>query len=584
MKSFFVCLLALATLTDSYAKAPCIVAVSLDPPQDNNTRIIEPTLKRLTEVLGEKNLKVVRLPLGDLEKRIVEGKIDIFLSTSGLSRRMIQKGASQLATMLSDRFPNPNKAYGTLFITSSDSQINSLKDMKGKSLVTNLKGGFYGHQIGLGELAKQGFDPYTFFSSTFYVGRDLKNVVNAVIEKKAEIGSISSCFLEDTYQPNDPIWRLIKPIAVKKNNSPCLSSTDLYPNWSISSMPTTSADIAKKVTTALLTMPKTKDGLSWGIGTDSTKTDELFKELQLGPFDFLKDWFSKEFRSRYAIWVFLVVTLLIFSLVTSFVLGKIVKRRTASLTSSLEAQRTLQKKARIALDRVNILEKYGIVDQLSTIVAHELRQPFTTIKAFLYGAQRKAEKGNLSNQEMVEILCKIRKQSDRAETIVNHVRNYAKQRERTNTIFDFGAAVNKACQNFKDCGNFSGQIFASIERELFVRGDQLEIEIVVSNLLRNSLDSLTSTQTRKPKINLKVFSENQMAKLIVADNGGYTPTPSGNPFTMKEFNSEKKNGLGLGLVIVKAIAARYGGRFSLDIKENKATASFYIPLEEKDDN
>ncbi len=83
-------------------------------------------------------------------------------------------------------------------------------------------------------------------------------------------------------------------------------------------MPTTSADTAKKITTALLTMPKTKDGLGWSIGTDSTKTDELFRDLQLGPFGFLKDWFSKEFRSRYAIWIFLVIALLVFSLITSF--------------------------------------------------------------------------------------------------------------------------------------------------------------------------------------------------------------------------------------------------------------------------
>ncbi len=233
---------------------------------------------------------------------------------------------------------------------------------------------------------------------------------------------------------------------------------------------------------------------------------------------------------------------------------------------------------------MNVLEKYGIVDQLSSIVAHELRQPFTTIKAFLYGAQRKAEKGNLSNQEMVDILCKIRKQSDRAETIVNHVRNYAKQREQTNATFDFGSAVSNAFQNFKDCGNFSGQIIANIEKGLLVKGDQLEIELVVSNLLRNSLESLTTTQIKKPKINLQVFSEDQMAKLIVIDNGGNTPISKDNSFSTKEFNSEKKNGLGLGLVIVRAIATRYGGRFSLHIYENKAIASFCIPLKVKDGN
>lgn len=127
-----------------HAAEPVVVGVSLDPPQDNNQKIVEPTLNVLKNTFGPHNLKIVRLPLPELEKNLEAGRIDIFLSTSGLSRRMAQKGAKELATMVSDRLPNPNEAYGTLFITRKDSPINSLEDMQGHSLVANLKGGFYG--------------------------------------------------------------------------------------------------------------------------------------------------------------------------------------------------------------------------------------------------------------------------------------------------------------------------------------------------------------------------------------------------------------------------------------------------------
>ena len=179
-------------LLSVHASEPVVVGVSLDPPQDNNQKIIEPTLNVLKGTFGPTNVQIVRLPLHELERRLEAGKIDIFLSTSGLSRRMAQKGAKELATMVSDRLPNPNEAYGTLFITRKDSPIDSLADMQGHSLVANLKGGFYGHQIGLGELVKQGHDPYTFFSSVHYVGRDLKKVVDVVLNGKADVGSISS--------------------------------------------------------------------------------------------------------------------------------------------------------------------------------------------------------------------------------------------------------------------------------------------------------------------------------------------------------------------------------------------------------
>lgn len=232
----------------------------MDPPQGKNARIIEPTLEALSKQFGTENLKVERLPLPELEKRLSEGSIDVFISTSGLSRRMSQKGSKELVTMVSDRLPNPNKAYGTLFITRSDSDIKSVADMEGKTLTTNFKGGFYGHQIGLGELARRGYDPDSFFKSTSYVGRDLRKVVDAVISGKSQVGSISSCFLEDEYPKDDQVWKQIRPIGVRKNETSCLSSTDLYPNWSVSTMPSTSPEIAKKVTLSLLNMPKIAGG------------------------------------------------------------------------------------------------------------------------------------------------------------------------------------------------------------------------------------------------------------------------------------------------------------------------------------
>lgn len=290
-------LLSQLILLSVHAADSVVVGVSLDPPQDNNQKIVEPTLKVLKNTFGPQNLKIVRLPLPALEKSLEAGKIDIFLSTSGLSRRMAQKGAKELATMVSDRLPNPNEAYGTLFITRKDSPINNLSDMQGHSLVANLKGGFYGHQIGLGELVKQGYDPYTFFSSVHYVGRDLKKVVDAVLKGKADVGSVSSCFLEDTYPKDGEVWKNLKGIGLKPNGTGCLASTELYPNWSVSTMPTADPVVARKAAEALLAMPMAEGGMGWSIATDSTKTDELFKDLQIGPFGFLKDWFSKEFRT-----------------------------------------------------------------------------------------------------------------------------------------------------------------------------------------------------------------------------------------------------------------------------------------------
>lgn len=209
--------------------------------------------------------------------------------------------------------------------------------------------------------------------------------------------------MEDTYPKDGEVWKNLKGIGLKPNGTGCLASTDLYPNWSVSTMPTADPAVARKAAEALLAMPKAEGGMGWSIATDSTKTDELFKDLQIGPFGFLKDWFSKEFRTRYAGWLLLGIGLFASSLLLSFILGQIVRKRTRSLTESLKKQNELRRKEKAVSEKLSALERLGVVDQLSSIVVHELRQPLTTIRAFLFGAKKKAEKGVLSSEEALTV-------------------------------------------------------------------------------------------------------------------------------------------------------------------------------------
>ena len=488
---------------------------------------------------------------------------------------MAQKGAKELATMVSDRLPNPNEAYGTLFITRKDSPINNISDMQGHSLVANLKGGFYGHQIGLGELVKQGYDPYTFFSSVHYVGRDLKKVVDAVLKGKADVGSVSSCFLEDTYPKDGEVWKNLKGIGLKPNGTGCLASTDLYPNWSVSTMPTADPAVARKAAEALLAMPKAEGGMGWSIATDSTKTDELFKDLQIGPFGFLKDWFSKEFRTRYAGWLLLGIGLFASSLLLSFILGQIVRKRTRSLTESLKKQNELRRKEKAVSEKLSALERLGVVDQLSSIVVHELRQPLTTIRAFLFGAKKKAEKGVLSSEEALTVFEKIEAQSNRAQRIVDDVRKYAKQKTGKYEKFSLSDAVDSALKDFKGSGSYSGALKVAVNENIMMRGSRLEIELVVHNLLKNAAESISQHRRRHPLISIALSRKDDKAELIVSDNGGSMADAPSNVLS-----SSKPEGLGLGLLIVKAIAARHGGCFRLDVDDKKASACLTLPIPE----
>ena len=328
-------------------------AVSLDPPQDKSFVVIEPTIEVLRHEFGPKNISIQRYSLPDLENALEGGEVDIFISTSGLSRRMAQNGARDLVTLVSDRLPDPNKAYGTVFITRKDSSIERFADMKGKHLVANMPGGFYGYQIALGEIIKRGYDSQTFFSQTTFVGRDLRSVVNAVLSGQADVGTLSSCFLEDTYEENSSERTLLRVIGERKDSvSACVHSTELYPNWSVSTMPTTSATISKRVTQALLTMPALEGGIAWSLATDFSSTDRLFRELQLGPFGYLREWFLTEFVRTYWQWGVLASIVGLVLCGHSLLMSSLVRRRTKALSEALAREIELKKATEIANEKL----------------------------------------------------------------------------------------------------------------------------------------------------------------------------------------------------------------------------------------
>jgi two-component system sensor histidine kinase TtrS len=537
------------------------VAVSLDPPQDNNARIIGPTLDALKTKFGSANLEIIRLKLPDLEEAILTNKVDIFLSTSGLSRRMAQKGARDLVTLKSDRLPDPNNAYGTLYIAKADAPYSSLQDMRGSRLAANLVGGFYGYQIGLGELAANGYNPERFFSSISFLGRDLHKVVDAVIAGEADIGSLSSCFLEDNYPTDSTVWQKIKPVALK-GSKPCLTSTELFPNWSVSTTPSTSSEISKEVTKALLEMPAAEDGMQWTIATDFTKTDRLFRELKIGPWQFLTTWFQKEFITHYAGWTLLAAVIALLLLLSNYILQKIVRKRTRDLSEALEAQKSLRKAADEANRRLELIQRVSVIEQMGSMIAHELRQPLSVISAYTHAASTRFKNGLISENEALEVLAKVQKQAEKAESIVDRVRSYAKGQDGAKCEMTLKEALEKSYGLFKKSDRFQGDISLSLKQNPKIWGSPLEVEIVIFNLLQNAADALKDASKRDAKICVELFTRDGNAVVRIVNSGPLFTAEDVQNMLNPLYTTNRK-GLGLGLPIVTNIVRRHQGRFTL---------------------
>ncbi|WP_281523576.1 sensor histidine kinase [Turicimonas muris] len=533
--------------------------------EKEHTQVFDETRDALIKKFGKENVSFDLIHVNQLVSKIFSGEVNFFISTTGLSRRLQADGARDLATLTSKRFPDPNLSYGSVFLTRKDSGISSIADMQEKVLVGNRPLGFYGYVVPIGEIARHGYKPKDFFSKEIFLDSGSHNVLASLLRGEGDVATVPSCFLEDNYPEAHPFRKDLKAINVLESK-PCVRSTPAYPNWAFSSSPGTSPEVARDVLKTLLDMPTDSKGYRWSIATNFSGTDQLYKDLKEGMYIILNEWSLKTFFKEYKPWFFSLTVLLICLAGYSALLNYLVRKKTRQLQRSIKHQQVLQKRSRDSEAKFESLQKLGIIGQMSSMIAHELRQPLSTLRLYAQGLQRKLERGEWSIEQSSEVLSKIVTQAERAEQIVQSVRNYAKSKRSEKQEICLTEIVNNALYAFKQSGRFRRNVIVSIAEDIRLFANPMEYELAILNLLRNSADSLASLNHKDPKIELAVRRNGDFAEIEVKDNGAKV-SEADLQAAVVPLRSSKENGLGIGLSLVNNIMENHGGSLVLHARK-----------------
>ena len=213
----------------------------------------------------------------------------------------------------------------------------------------------------------------------------------------------------------------------------------------------------------------------------------------------------------------------------------------------------------------------GAVGQLSSIFAHEMRQPLSAISLYVFalkkGLLRLAKKEG-ANEAMLDaklqsLLSKVENETERANAIVERVRSYAKADRPPREMCSIRALLGRAADDLRLSARFSGEITIVPGADATLALDALGFELVFVNLIKNALEATDSPHDKTVRVSL---TQDDQHVWVRVENRASALSETAKRALAGEALTTKKTGLGLGLAIVRGILEAHGARLDYRVR------------------
>lgn len=538
--------------------------------------VLAPTLARLAEALPGASFSTADIAPYQAADDIRRTAPDFVIGPSDIFLGLINNaGAQALAVRQTPFARDANRSVGSaLAVLAARKDLVSIESLRGKSVTASLPDSLGGWLALEGEMKSRGLDARRHFGAVTFATYQIPEVLRAVLEGKSDAGVLSSCQLEIAEASGLVDRGALRVIEPREDPSlACAHTTELYPDLVFGALSFEDPAFVRSVTVALLESGKPKPrqaskagsaaaaAFSWQVPGKFDRVSSLYRALEIGPWSYLRDRSAAGLAKRFWKEGLAALGFLALLLLYELRLKHLVARRTAELSSALEEKASALERLRLAGERLDSLQRHALVSQLSSIIAHELKQPIASIINYCAIQRIESEARGEEESETASATEAIGEEARRMSEIVDRVRAYAKGRDRPHEPCDLGAAVKSALASFQNYKDYVPGIQASIERGCLMRGDPLELEILALNLLKNA--GRAAKAAPDPRVRVTVAKKGGALTLEVEDSG---PALSDADLARvrERGDSTDSEGLGLGLSIVRAIADAHSGSVRFD--------------------
>jgi len=228
---------------------------------------------------------------------------------------------------------------------------------------------------------------------------------------------------------------------------------------------------------------------------------------------------------------------------------------------------------RITQEKLIRTERLASMSNLVQGVAHEIRNPVTTIGGFA----RRIKKELSDNRKLEKYVDIILDETVRLENIVKRVHDFTETQSYSPTLEKIEPIVEEVLNAAKPFANQLGvRIIKEIAPELPpARLDFSQITVALANIVENALEAMPQGGT----LTLKALREDHSLVITIRDTGCGVPkeqlTAIYDPFV-----TLKSKGIGLGLTLVHQVISNHHGDIRLTSEVQKGTVvTIRLPLD-----
>jgi len=224
------------------------------------------------------------------------------------------------------------------------------------------------------------------------------------------------------------------------------------------------------------------------------------------------------------------------------------------------------------------VNRQATTSELSSSIAHEINQPLGSILTNAETAELILQSEIPDLGEIREILADIKRDDQRAGEVIRRLRGFLKNAPFETKEVDLNQIMNETFR-FLSLQATSRNIELYLQTspaELRIKGDPVQLQQVILNLVVNSMDAMATIPYGRTVIGRTELNGDSTVEISISDSGPGIP-PNKLAQVFDPFFTTKDQGMGIGLSIARTIILAHKGRIWAE-NQNGGGAAFHFTL------